>query len=528
MSSAEVDGVERWQSGPGLVRSLLARWYVVLAAGALGTGLTFVAESAQPSVYEASAELVVYEAPLGGVFSDVPRRVNADRLVRSTAERIEGQRVLDRVREQLSEQHLEGGVRDRITVVREEGVDVITVVARGRSGESAAALANTVLDSYLTVTMEEIVAEAKLRIGRLEDAIGRLERQIRQLQAQLDRSPGVAPRVRHDATVAELVDLTRRRERLAAIVAAPDAGADVLTRASVPREPVVPRPRRTAALGAVFAVALAGAYVYWRAGASPRAASPADVAGALEAPLLGAVPQSRVPRRDGLAAAMAAVAWEPYAVAATSLERVVELQGLRTLVCVSVRQSDNASLAVCKLAVAGARPGHRVVVIDADHRNRELSAAWGLEGAPGLTELAESRSFGDCGALVEASDGKKVRLVPPGLRAVDPSDFALSGDFVRALAAVREEADLVLLDVPPVFQDASAVAVAGVVDGVVAVVSRGALLDDLVALRERLELAGGQLIGFVFVSNRRISAEDDSIASRLRARAQPRRIEVGR
>ncbi len=145
--------------------------------------------------------------------------------------------------------------------------------------------------------------------------------------------------------------------------------------------------------------------------------------------------------------------------------------------------SDHAAV-VANLGVACALAGERVIVADADlrgtpnagHRAASLSALFGQGGATEGIATAilgpdeEDRTI----VLPVVETGiANLLLLPAGARGANPGDLLSAQGFGVLLAALRAQADVVLLDAPPVADVADSRAIAARVDGVLLLVAQG-------------------------------------------------------
>ncbi|MGH3666264.1 MAG: hypothetical protein ACRDU8_09310, partial [Egibacteraceae bacterium] len=106
--------------------------------------------------------------------------------------------------------------------------------------------------------------------------------------------------------------------------------------------------------------------------------------------------------------------------------------------------------------------------------------------------------FAGCTGTIKVTDDIRLSFVPAGSRLSDPAGFFRTPEFRKALGRVKEQAELVVVDSPPLLSVADASAIASQVDGIVIVVDRGAPLRQLEEVRERLQFIGTPVLGYVF------------------------------
>jgi Mrp family chromosome partitioning ATPase len=239
----------------------------------------------------------------------------------------------------------------------------------------------------------------------------------------------------------------------------------------------------------------------------------------LAAPLLGEVPDFRaegikweLPVLDAPASASA----EAFRFVAAALDVQLghrEIEGLfdageaasgrrpvRSLVVVSGQQGDGKTVVAANIALASARQGNRVLVIDADFGSQRLSSLLSKHNtAPGLTEMVEQRlPLTEVVQEVELWGEVTIDLLSRGLEAVTAPEFFGSPAVQGFLTAVRHEYDLVLIDAPPLLQVAYTSTIARCADGALAVVRHRGDVRAVKDVTERLALLGTAAAGYVY------------------------------
>jgi capsular exopolysaccharide synthesis family protein len=177
---------------------------------------------------------------------------------------------------------------------------------------------------------------------------------------------------------------------------------------------------------------------------------------------------------------------------------------LRTLLVTSPNFAEGKSITVANLAVAIAQAGLRVIVVDADLRRPHLDQLFSLDQRERGTE--ERLWWGLTGSLLEGRIDGMLRTVqvdglsilPSGELPPNPAEIVGSQQMHKVLHKLAEQADVVLIDSPPVLPVADATALAQAVDGVLLVLYAGktrcrAAQHALESLRQ----VGANLVGIV-------------------------------
>ena len=185
---------------------------------------------------------------------------------------------------------------------------------------------------------------------------------------------------------------------------------------------------------------------------------------------------------------------------------------LRTLLVVAAGADPDKAAAVANLAVTFARIGKRVILADCDLRNPAQHAIFGLSNAAGVTTavgaplppnvggLNSPQDWGAGGAL-QATAVPGLRVLPAGPQAGVPADLLASPAMGTLIARLRDEADIILFDAPPVLFATDAAELAIQVDGVLLTVRAGhTRRDEAQRAKELLEKVGARIIGAALVN----------------------------
>jgi Mrp family chromosome partitioning ATPase len=231
----------------------------------------------------------------------------------------------------------------------------------------------------------------------------------------------------------------------------------------------------------------------------------------LRAELLAEVPNFREEGVDSEIPVVdhpASVTAEAFRFAATTLDlQITEHQydgqsdaaPVHTFLITSASPGDGKTVLVANLALAAARKGRSVLVIDADfgyQRLTELLRGESSDG-PGITEVVEAGLDLDS-AIIQLPHPGSLDLLSRGQRKVTAPDFFSLPAAKAFIAKVGQFYDLVLIDGPPMLHIAYASSLATYVDRVVAVVQHGSGIKQLEDLSQRLDLIGTPLAGYVY------------------------------
>jgi capsular exopolysaccharide synthesis family protein len=183
----------------------------------------------------------------------------------------------------------------------------------------------------------------------------------------------------------------------------------------------------------------------------------------------------RVPgiRRQGPRAAANA---ESYRILRSNLTVALLDLDRASVVVTSARAGEGKTSTTVNLARALALAGHRVVLVDLDLRHPDAHHWLEAHNGAGATDvLLGQRSLRECLQFVplaenDAASGGGLYLLPAGTTVPNPTELLSSARTAALLDALAKQADVVLIDAPPVLPVADTLVIGRMVGGAVLVV----------------------------------------------------------
>ena len=364
-----------------------------------------------------------------------------------------------------------GSLRGKITASDDEKTGFITLTATAASGQRAADIANT-------------VARA-LRVTRQRAGIRRVDASIANVEEELGKLP--------PGEELQRSQLSEKLQGLRALRAAQAENTQVVEPAAVPAAAISPNPKRNAILAFVAALLVAAGAVALAERLDRRLHDSRDLERLTGTPLLAQIPASAFP-----GAAPDAQLPIVFQTLRDSLTYFNVDQRLASLLVISPLKGDGKTSVSTNLAVAFARAGKQVIVVDADLRSPQVATRMGTPPAPGLSELIS----GNCEiheALSEIEPfGPYLRVLPGGTIPPNPSEMLGSARMSTILAELSEMSDLVVIDTAPVLVVSDAFPLFEQVAGIVGV-SRleQTPREAITRATEVARSAGGRVLGTV-------------------------------
>jgi polysaccharide biosynthesis transport protein len=455
---------------------------VVVAAALVGSFL-------QTPVYQGKAQILLQPRGNESPFDQqTGQRSDPTRAVQTEIEVLKSEPIRAEVTRQL-------GAAPKVSAAPVGETDVIEVKARHTKPREAAAIANAYANAYIGFRRQQAVDDVLA-------ASTQIQREITNLQRQIDaiRVPTVPER---QALVEQQVVFKQRLSELQVDAALKTGGAQLVSPAPLPDSPIKPTPVRSgivaSAVGLIFGVGLAFLFEYLEDTIKGKDDLERATHGLPAVGLIPTVPGWKDRTRPvvvSLSDSKAAAA-EAYRSLRTSIQFMGLDRPLRTIQVTSPSAGEGKTTTIANLAVALEQAGQRVVVVSCDLRRPRLHEFFGMTNGVGFTSvLLGEAPISGATQPVDGTDGLSVVVsgpVPP-----NPSELLAGRRTEEALAALRAQVDVVLIDSPPVLPVTDAAVLASRVDATLLVVAAGKTTRrDLHRAHEVLRQVNANLIGTV-------------------------------
>ena len=235
------------------------------------------------------------------------------------------------------------------------------------------------------------------------------------------------------------------------------------------------------------------------------------------APVMARIPEEARSRRLGRTRTVQ----DPSLIEAFDFLRLnLQLMGPRSesqvVAVTSPVAGDGKTTVVGGLARSLASSGEQVVVVDLDLRNPMLHSYFDVPREPGRGVLDALLGSGRADDYTQLTSQPQLRVLPAAFNPVLPSALLGSGRLENLLEQLREGADYVLVDTPPVSAVANASAIAAAAAGVILVIDLTTThRNELLVAAEQLDNARARTLGIVL---NRASARSPAQYARDRGR----------
>jgi polysaccharide biosynthesis transport protein len=458
--AAEQEGELGLQDYVGVLRR---RKGTIAVAVMLVTVPAVVISLLQTPKYAGTADLLLLPRSSETLFNpDSGARNDPNREVQNEIRILTSQPVRAAVRGEL-------GSAPKVKATPDGQTDVIRVTATDVNPERARDLANAYANAYIEYRRKQAVDDVLA-------ASQQVQSKITDLQKQIDGAAAGAPR---DSLVQAQALFKQKLDQLQVDGALKRGGAQLVTPATVPTNPVSPQPVRTAVIALVLGLLLGLALAFLREFLDDSVKSKDELERvAPGVPVLGLIPV--VPAWRGKdtpylvsIADPTSPAAEAYRTLRTSIQFIGLDQPMRTLQVTSANPQEGKTTTLANLAVALARSGSTVAIVCCDLRRPRVHEFFGLTNDVGFTSVLLGK-VPLAGAMQEVPDQARLSLLASGPLPPNPSELLASKRTVEVLGSLQAEYDIVLVDVPPVLPVTDALVLSSRVDATLLVAVAGA------------------------------------------------------
>ena len=493
--------MEMHESRSSLAIAALARsWRIILPFAIVTPLVAFVLTASRPATYESSADVLSSRESF--VLSNLQNYnfFYRARLIWTQAQLARLPAVAEKV---VAAAGVPGkgpfGFLAQSSVDADGSTDVMTFRVRDADPSEATRLATIYAQQYID-------HRRALDTQSIRNAIRVVGRELERARLE-GRGPDI------------YADLVQQQQQLQTALASVRTNA-VLLRPGSEAARIAPQPRRALTRGLVLGLIMGIGLAAVARLLDPRARSAQDISEQLNLPLLGRLPLADRRSRRG---ALAVLRREdsPYVDAIqllrTSLDIDERARELRVLMVTSAVAGEGKSTTAANLAVALARGGRDVALVELDLKRPSLSRLFGLPSGPGVADVVVGGRSIDAvthvvplgGSRDDAArlggreaDAPALRLVTAGA-AADSDQIVTGPRLASVLDQLRSLGDIVLVDSPPLLQSSDALAISAHVDGVLFVAQmRKYRRSHGPAVRHALAMSPARPLGLVVIGER--------------------------
>lgn len=491
------------QDAPGLIeatRRFLVPTVALTLAGLI-LGVMFTVASSDSTTAEG---LITLTDPRGNTVFKTGGSVQVDlaRYAEDRADFAKSADVLGAATEALTEKITVVELRSACDAEGSPTANTLTVTCSFASEKTALEAVDSILQAYSQKSKAQTDADEATALAALEQERANIEAEVAEI-----RAAGLPDDQLTAAIAASIGDRLTSIEERATEIRTTSAlfgdGIDFVDEARVPASTSGSVTlARNALIGAFVGGLIAVAVAWFRADQSPVLERGDAISSALGLPQLGQIHQSRTESVLDIFESPD----QEYQLLASNLDAV--LDGGLALFSSPTPIPHHAEV-VISVALVASHSGKRVLLIDADTKNRAISTALGTSHASGFCDmLTGEASPAQVTARIALSatpgvDAAELFLMGPGTAPNDVTALFRAKRSQEALEYLASRYDLVIIDTPPMLSSAETASLARAGGGMVLMVEAGTTKAHIENAKRQLSFVAAEGIGFVLVDDGR-------------------------
>jgi Mrp family chromosome partitioning ATPase len=442
-----------------IISTLVRRKWIIIPFVVLMPLAAWAHSAGGAPSYEASADVLLnrQSQALSGVTDLLVWQ--PERVIRTQTSIARLPVIADRVVREAGLERDAGAFLGQSSVAADEQIDLLTFRVRDVDPGLAVELSNVYARQYLAYRRE-------LDTKSLVEALRSVNRQLASLRAS-----GLSVESSLYASLVQKQEQLRSAQTL-------QASNALLVREATGAGQVAPQPRRAALLALAVGLVLGLGLAFLIDALDTRVRDPDELADELGLALLGSVPAPprSLRRRRGLVMLddVTSPDAELFRILRTTLEVTVLSGECRSIMVTSAVKGEGKSTTAANLAVAFARAGRHVVLVDLDMRRPSLNTFFDVARRPGVSDIVAERAsiedstlrltFDDWSqrgmqrlatARVPVGQGEGQRpagvleVIGSGAATPNPAEFVDTSQLDATLERLTERGDLLIVDGPP-------------------------------------------------------------------------------
>lgn len=463
------------------IRPLRKWWWLIVAATLIATASSYLATRRQPDIYSTRATIMVGSAidnpnPNGNEFWLTQQLAN------TYADMVKREPVRQAVMAALGLSWLPG-----YTARVVPNTQLVELSVTDTDPQRAQAVANEIAAQLIKLSPTGPNRDDTQRQTFIQEQLDDLEAKIRETQDEIARKQTDLANMFSARQIADTqAQIAGQQNKLAtlqanyaALLSNTQQGAlnsiNVIEPAGAPTVPVGPNRMATVLLAAAIGFVLAAGAAYLLEYLDDTLKNPDEIQKVLGLTTLGAVPVMKNTAGDtelAMVAQSQSLATEAYRVLRTNLQFAAVDRRMHTLTVTSPAPSEGKSITAANLAAALALADKRVVLLDADLRRPRQHRIFGLRNNIGLTTaLVDEHPALD--EILQQTTVQGLRVLTSGPLPPNPAELLGSTRMRDLLAQLLAQADIVVIDTPPVTAVSDAAVISSQADGVLLVLDAG-------------------------------------------------------
>lgn len=493
---------------------VLRRWWWLAIAAIIGAALANVISRQEMPVYQASTTVLVGDSITSTHVDRTDIQVS-EALVQTYVEIARRQPVLEGVVKALNLNESWQSLSSKIQVTQIDSTQLIEIVVEANSPEMARMIADEVVNQMILLSpattegkdnefitnfnhdqiqsLQERIVNGRNRLAEIEATISTSISEIQLADLQREKATLQGLIVEWERNYTEMLVLTEPKKNPTQLT--------VIESAHSNNRQIRPRIQLNTILGGAVGMVVALVAIFLLDFLDDTYKSLSDFSQSEEVNMLGSIRKIKGRKlKDKIVAELHPYSpvTESYRIIRSRIRFKPVDKPTHSMMITSSMPEEGKSVTVANLAIVFAQANHRTLIVDADLRHPVLHTIFNVSNESGLGDMLNSPELKveDC---IKNTSVNNLQILTSGMPLLDPSERLDSKRMEEILNEIRNVAEIIIFDTPPVLVFADAIVLSRRMDGVIVVIQAGkskraALVQTLFDLQN----ANANLLGSIF------------------------------
>ncbi|HXQ37013.1 MAG TPA: polysaccharide biosynthesis tyrosine autokinase, partial [Anaerolineales bacterium] len=467
---------------------VLRRWWWLVIAIVLAAALANIISRQQTPVYQATTTVLVGDSITSTHVDRTDIQVS-EALVQTYVEIARRQPVLEGVVNALNLKESWQALNSKIQVTQVESTQLIEIVVEGSSPEMARMIADEIVNQMILLSpassegrdnefinnfnrdqiqsLQDRIVNGRNRLAEIETAMSTSISEIQLADLQREKSTLQGLIVEWERNYTEMLVLTEPKRNPTQLT--------VIESAHSNNRQIRPRIQLNTALGGVLGMVVALGIIFLLDFLDDTYKSLSDFSQSEEVTILGSIRKIKGRKlKDKIVADLHPYSpvTESYRIIRSRIRFKPVDQPTHSIMITSSMPEEGKSVTVANLAIVFAQANHKTLIVDADLRHPVLHNIFNVSNETGLGDVLSSPEIKveDC---IRNTSVNNLQILTSGMPLLDPSERLDSKRMEEILNELRNMAEIIIFDTPPVLIFADAIVLSRRVDGVIVVIQAG-------------------------------------------------------
>jgi len=475
-------------------------WLIVLAALIAGAASYFFSQR-MTKYYQSAATVLVNEAP-GTNLVDNSQVASSQQLTATYMQLMVKEPVLEEVKKELGLSLSTGDLKSMISITQVSSTQLLQISVEATDPKLAASIANTLVTVFSNQIQDIQTQRFSQSEATLKTQLDDMAKQLGAYQTQEADAVTADDKNRLDSLVTQYQqmysNLLQSYESVRLSEAQSTSSVVQVESAAAAVNPTRPKVLQNAAMTAAVGFMLALGIIVIIQLLDDTVKTPEDITRKFRLPVLGVINHHAAEKDSPITITdPRSPTAEAYRTLRTNVSYASVDKPLRTLMVTSAEPGEGKTTTVSNLGVVLAQNGFSVLITDCDLRHPRVHKYFGLSNRQGLSSLF-AQSADVLNGTRQTTRVDNLSIVTTGLLPPNPAELLGSQKMQHILTSMRQAADIVLIDTPPILAVTDAAVLAPTLDGVLLVVRPGKTRASALRLTlEQFQQVNAHVLGVV-------------------------------